>query len=249
MRLVASNPVLNEEKFAVFENTGSERMTVQGAINKTLILFLFMLVPALFVWNSYDFTPGQPVGLHPLTWVGMIGGLIMAIVTTISPKSSPITAPIYAALEGLFLGGISGLVETMFPGIASQAIFLTMGVLLVMLGLYTGKIVKPTEKFKTGIFAAMGAVAFVYLISFVMSFFGGGLSPLHSSGILGIGISLVIIVIAALSLILDFDFIQKGAEKGAPKYMEWYGAFGLMVTLVWLYLEILRLLMKLASRD
>lgn len=249
MRLVAGNPVMNEEKFAVFENVGSERMTVQGAINKTLILFLFLLVPALFVWNTYDFVPGQPASVNPLTWVGMIGGLIMAIVTTISPKSSRITAPIYAAFEGLFLGGISGLVETAFPGIASQAIFLTMGVLLVMLGLYTGKIVKPTEKFKTGVFAAIGAVAFVYLISWIMSFFGAGLNPIHGSGIIGIVFSIAVVVIAALSLIIDFDFIQKGAENGAPKYMEWYGAFGLMVTLVWLYLEILKLLMKLANRD
>lgn len=251
MRFASGNPALSEEKFAKQSTAEvTDPMTVKGAVNKAFTLFLCVVLPALFVWNTYNFEAQvEGMSFHPLTWVGAIGGFILALVTIFMPKYSGYTAPLYAVLEGLFLGGLSGAVEMIFPGIVVQAIFLTMGILLTMLGLYRGGLIKATEKFRTGVMAATGAVAFVYLISWIMSMFGGNIPYIHEGGIIGIGFSLVVIVIASLNLILDFDMIEKGAEHKAPKYMEWYAAFGLMVTLIWLYVEVLKLLMKLSSRD
>lgn len=251
MKLFSSNPTISAEKYerSIQGNTG-ETMTVSGAVNKTLLLFLFLLIPAIFAWNTYDFSnPELNQGISPLLMIGGIGGFILALVTIFAPKISGITAPLYAIFEGLFLGAFSGYVELMIPGIASQAIFLTFGVLFIMLGLYKGKLIVPTKKFRTGIMAATGAIALVYLISIVAGFFGASIPLIHEGGPVGIIFSLVVIAIAAFNLIIDFDNIQQGENYGAPKYMEWYSAFGLMLTLVWLYLEIIRLLMKLANRD
>ena len=174
----------------------------------------------------------------------------MALVTIFKKDLSSYTVPAYAALQGLALGGISAIYNHMYTGIVQQAIFLTFGIFAALLFAYKTKLISPSENFKLGIFAATGGIAIVYLVSFIMSFFGGGLSIMNpqNSSMISIGFSLFVVVIASLNLVLDFDFIEEGAERGLPKYMEWYGAFSLMVTLVWLYIEILRLLMKLRSR-
>ena len=191
--------------------------------------------------------------MHPspgLMMLGFVGGFIMAIVTIFKKTWAPYTVSGYALLEGLALGGISRIFETQYPGIASQAIFLTFGILAALLLAYKSGIIKPTENFKLGVFAATGGIFIMYLISFIMSIFGSGMSIMNpnNASMMSIGFSLFVVVIASLNLVMDFDFIEEGAEKGAPKYMEWYGAFGLLVTLIWLYLEIIRLLAKLYSR-
>ena len=238
-----ANPALNDKVFAVrdYGAAGSTTMTIQGAVNKTAILLLLCIVAAAYTWS---------VPRVALIWmpVGVIGGLIFALVTIFKKEWSGVTAPIYAVLEGLFLGGISAAMEQRFPGIVVNAVFLTFGTLLALLVAYKTGVIQATENFKLGVAAATGGVFMVYMASFVLGFFGISVPFIHSNGIMGIGISLVIVVIAALNLVLDFDFIEQGAERGAPKYMEWYAAFGLLVTLVWLYLEILRLLSKLQSR-
>jgi len=178
----------------------------------------------------------------------MIGGLITAFVTVFKKEWSQITAPIYAVLEGLALGGISAFFNAQYDGIVIQAVALTFGTAGCLLIAYKSGVIKATENFKLGIFAATGAIGLIYLVGMIMRFFGSGIPYIHENGLIGIGFSLVVVTIAALNLVLDFDFIEKGAEQGAPKFMEWYAAFGLMVTLIWLYLEILRLLSKLNSR-
>ncbi len=223
---------------------GAEVMTVRGTVNKTALALLLLFITASFVWNQA--TAGAPVGL----WigVGVIGGLITALITVFKRTWAPITTPAYAVLEGLALGGISAMFEAKYPGIVSQAVFLTFGTLGGLLLAYRSGLIKATENFKLGIVAATGGIFFVYMIGFILSLFGSGIPLIHSSGTFGILFSVFVVVIAALNLVLDFDFIEEGAEQGAPKYMEWYAAFGLMVTLIWLYLEILRLLAKLQSR-
>jgi uncharacterized YccA/Bax inhibitor family protein len=178
-----------------------------------------------------------------------IGGFVTALVTIFAPKASPVTAPLYAVLEGLLLGTISAIYEARFQGIMIQAVGLSVGVLVLLLALYGTGVVRATQKFKIGILAATGAVCLVYLVSWVLSLFGTHVPYIHEAGPVGIGFSVVVVAIAALNLILDFDFIQTGSRRGAPKYMEWYAGFSLLVTLVWMYLEILRLLSKLKSRD
>ena len=174
---------------------------------------------------------------------------MLALVTIFVKKASPYTAPLYALCEGLVLGGISAFYEVKFPGIVVQAVGLTFGTLFCLLAAYKSGLIRATENFKLGVVAATGGIALVYLASIVLGFFDIRIPMIHESGIVGIGFSLFVVVIAALNLVLDFDFIETGVEQGAPKYMEWYGAFGLMVTLVWLYVEFLRLLAKLQSRD
>ena len=181
--------------------------------------------------------------------IGAIGGFAVALVTVFKKTWSAITAPVYALLEGLFLGGISAVFEARFPGIVIQAVGLTFGTLLCLLFAYKSGLIKATENFKLGIVAATGGIGMIYLVSIFFGFFGIQIPFIHESGIIGIGFSLFVVVIAALNLVLDFDFIESGSEMGAPRYMEWYAAFGLMVTLIWLYIEILRLLSKLRSRD
>jgi uncharacterized YccA/Bax inhibitor family protein len=243
-RYRSGNPALSERKFSSFpsqyDSTG--RMTADGTANKTGLLLLIALVPALFVWSRHF--SGESVS--GLVLLGAFGGLITGIVTSFKPEWSPITAPLYAGLEGLMLGGLSAVMDAVYPGIALQAAGLTFGVLFVMLALYKTRIIRVTETFRTVIFAATGGVALVYLVSMLMRMFMGTPIPfIHQGGIIGIVFSLVVVGIAAFNLVMDFDFIETAANEGAPKYMEWYGAFGLMVTLVWLYIELIRLLAKL----
>ncbi len=225
-----------------FDNTGavpqSERMTLDGAVNKTAILLSLCFGGAFIGWN-----------MPALAMPGLIIGTILAFVTIFrNPAKAGTTAPFYAGFEGIALGGITVFAEAQYPGIGIQAIGLTFGILASLLFCYKSGIIKPTENFRLMIFSATMGIALLYLVSFIMSFFGSGIGFIHSNGMFGIGFSLFVVGIAALNLVLDFDFIEEGAEQGLPKYMEWYGAFSLMVTLVWLYIEILRLLMKLRSR-
>lgn len=244
--LRTANPALKQDIF-LKERVVGEGMTVQGTVNKTGILLLLVLVSALYTWRKF-FTEQDLASIQIFMWGGLIGGLIFAFITIFKKTWAPYTSPIYALCEGLFLGGISAIFEMQFPGIVIHAVGLTFGTLACLLLAYKTGLIKVTENFKLGVIAATGAVFLVYLIDFILGFFGVNVPFIHSSGLIGIGISIVIVVIAALNLVLDFDFIEKGAEHGAPKFMEWYAAFGLLVTLVWLYLEILRLLAKLRSR-
>jgi len=233
----SGNPALGSETFNV-SSGASSAMTLEGSVNKTGIGLFLLMISAYFTWNNT--MPGLMI-------FGAIGGFIVAIVTIFKKNWAPITVPIYAILEGLFLGGISQIFEKQFPGIVTQAIILTLGILGALLIAYKTKLINPTENFKLGVSAATGGIFLVYLINFIMGFFGSSIPMIHESGLMGIGFSIFVVIIAALNLVLDFDFIEQGVELGAPKYMEWYGAFGLMVTLIWLYLEILRLLAKLQS--
>jgi len=244
--LRSTNPVLKERAFTGAIPAG-ETMTIQGTVNKTGLLLLFVVATAAWTWGlAHSETPNAAV---PWTLGGLVGGLVVALVTIFKKEWSPISAPIYALLEGLVLGGISAIFDKSYPGIAMQAISLTFGVMFVMLLAYKMRIVQATRGFKLGVIAATGGIAIVYLISMVMSlFFHTQMSFLYAATPLGIGISLFVVIIASLNLIIDFDMIETGARMGAPKYMEWYGAFGLMVTLIWLYMEILRLLSKVRRR-
>tara|TARA_B000000477_G_C5996124_1_gene187007 strand:- start:47 stop:661 length:615 start_codon:yes stop_codon:yes gene_type:complete len=202
------------------------------------------MTASLFTWNL----PAGDPRSGGLMMIGMLGGFILALVTIFKQHLAKYTVPAYAILQGLALGGISKFFETMYPGIVTQAVMLTFGTLGALLLAYVSGLIKPTENFKLGIIAATGGIAFVYLISWILSWFSVSVPLIHSNSNMGILFSIGVVIIAALNLVLDFDFIEEGSEKGAPKYMEWYGAFGLMVTLIWLYLEILRLLAKLSSR-
>ena len=237
----SGNPALSSKTFENIERTSDNVMTVDGTVNKVAISLILLLVSGYFTYTRE---------LLPLAFVGAIGGLIVAIVTIFKKQWSPITVPIYSLLQGLFLGGISYIFNQLYDGIVLQAVLLTGSILFSLLFAYKSGLIKATENFKLGVTAATGGIFIVYMISFVMSFFGSGLPILdiNNSSLMSIGFSLFVVVIASLNLVLDFDFIEQGAEIGAPKYMEWYGAFGLLVTLIWLYIEILRLLAKLRGR-
>ena len=242
----SGNPILREGTFAA-PVRGAAAMTVQGTVTRALVLFVLALAGAATIWGPAITNPQSgAVGTGLL--VGGLGGLVLALVTVFKQTWAPVTAPIYAFLEGIFLGAISASFEARYPGIAIQAVSLTFGTCLAMLVLYKTGVLRATPAFRRGVFAATGAIMLVYLASMVMSFFGMQMPLLHDASPLGIGISLVIVGVAAMNLVLDFDLIERGAAQGAPKYMEWYGAFALMVTLVWLYLEMLRLLSKLQRR-
>ena len=216
----------------------SNLMTLDGAVNKTGILLAFCFSGAFVGWNF-------PALAIPSAFIGFA----LALVTIFrSPEKVASTAPFYAIAQGIFLGGVTMMFEGMYPGIAVQALGLTFGITVSLLFCYKSGIIKPTENFKLMIVSATAGIAILYLVSFIMSMFGSPIGFIHSNGLMGIGFSVFVVGIAALNLVLDFDFIEEGAEAGLPKYMEWYGAFSLMVTLVWLYLEILRLLAKIASR-
>ncbi len=222
----------------------TEAMTVQGTVNKTALMLVILLLPAIYTWNLY-FSGGN---VTAFIWGGAIAGLVLAVITVFKKEWSPITAPAYAACEGLFLGALSAMFEAKYTGIAIQAVALTFGTLASLLIAYRTGLIVVTENFRKGVIAATGAIALVYFLNFILSMFGINMPYLHSNGLIGIGISLVIVVVAALNLVLDFDFIQRAADQNLPKYMEWFGAFGLIVTLVWLYIEFLRLLSKIRSR-
>ena len=220
----------------------TKKMTLDGTVNKTGILLALCFATAAISWNL-----PSPI----LMFSGMGMGAILALVTIFKPTYAATTAPIYAACQGLFLGGITVLFEAQFPGIAIQAIGLTFGTLASLLVCYKTGIIKPTENFRLMIVSATAGIALLYIVNIGMMVFGGGsgIGFIHSNGLIGIGFSLFVVAIAALNLVLDFDFIEQGSENGLPKHMEWFGAFSLMVTLVWLYLEILRLLAKLRSNN
>lgn len=250
----SGNPTLKDSTFldlgsgaVVSRDAGA--MTINGTVNKTGFLLLLTVLTAAFAWGQ-AFTPQGELapGFGVYVWGGAIGGFIIAMVTVFKKAWAPVTAPLYALVEGFFLGAISAMYNHMYEGIVLQAVMLTFGTLFALLFAYRTGLIKATENFKLGVVAATGGVALVYLATIVLGFFGINIPMIHDNGLVGIGFSLVVIVIAALNLVLDFDFIETGVEQGAPKYMEWYGAFGLMVTLVWLYLEFLRLLSKLQSR-
>ena len=241
--LRSGNPTLNSKSFQNLANIGDSAMTLQGTVNKTAVSLLILLITGYYTYSN---------GITELMYVGFIGGFILALITIFKKQWSPITVPIYSALEGLALGGISFAFKEMFyPGIVLQAILLTLGIFFALLFAYKSKIIKPTENFKLGVFAATAGIGVVYLISFLMSMFGSGgleiFNPMNGDW-MSIGISLFIVLIASLNLVMDFDFIEEAVDNGAPKYMEWYGAFGLLVTLIWLYIEILRLLAKISRR-
>ncbi|MDZ4289336.1 MAG: Bax inhibitor-1/YccA family protein [Prosthecobacter sp.] len=241
-----ANPLLNDSTFANVSRTGEKRMTLQGTVNKTGLLLLMTMFTGLYTWKL---GLANPAGAMPWIIGGAIGGFVLALITMFKPAWSPVTGSLYALAEGLFLGALSAMYERQFHGIVLQALLLTGGTLLALLAAYSMGLIKATENFKLGIVAATGGIALVYLLTIALGLFGIQIPYIHQSGMIGIGFSAFVVVIAALNLVLDFDFIENGCANGAPKYMEWYAAFGLLVTLVWLYVEILRLLSKLARRN
>ena len=239
-----ANPALNENTFSGLRSASSNAMTINGTVNKTAILLGLLFISAGYTWHmtvSGGNAPGLIIG-------GAIGGFVLALITCVKKSWAPVTAPLYVLAEGLFLGAISALFDARYQGIVLDAITLTFGTLFSLLIAYRAGIIRATENFKLGVFAATGGIALLYLVTFILSFFGKTIPYLHDSGTIGIGFSIFVVVVAAMNLVLDFDFIEQGAGHGAPKYMEWYAAFGLMVTLIWLYIEILRLLAKLRDR-
>jgi uncharacterized YccA/Bax inhibitor family protein len=245
MAMRTANPALNAETFTGLPMVASgESMTLQGTVNKTGILLLCVFATAAWSWNQAR--ASEQFGLAIL--VGIFGGLLLGIVTGFKPIWAPVIAPIYALLEGLVIGGFSALLELRFPGIAMQAAGLTFSTLFCLLLAYRSGLVRATENFKLGVVSATGGISLVYLFSMILGFFGHTTPYIHGSGLVGIGFSVFFVGIAAMNLVLDFDFIESAARQGAPRYMEWYSAFGLMVTLIWLYFEMLRLLSKLRSR-
>jgi uncharacterized YccA/Bax inhibitor family protein len=238
----SGNPVLTSKSFEGRDI--GERMTIGGTVNKTAMMLALVIITATYTWGRFTATQ-DPASVMPLVWTGAIGGLIVCLITVFKSEWSAVTAPIYALLEGLLVGGLSAIFEVTYPGIVFQAVGLTFGVMAAMLMAYKSGLVKVTEKFKMGVVAATGGIALLYIVSMVMSMFGKPIGFIHEGGTFGILFSGFVVVIAALNLVLDFDLIKQGSDHGAPKYMEWYGAFALTVTLVWLYLEILRLLSKL----
>ncbi len=248
--LKGGNPLLNEkniDKAGTLDSYAGDQLiithdneatTVTGAINKTLVLFALLMVTTVFSYSAQ---------IPILMWVGLFGGLGALLFAMWKPHTAPITAPIYALLEGLFVGTVSAVYAAAFDGIVLQAVTLTFGTLLAMLVLYRSGLIKVTQKFRSGVMMATGAIMFVYLISIVGHFVGFEVPFLHESGMLGIGISVVILIVAALNLLLDFDLFERAEKNRSPKYMEWVVGMGLLVTLVWLYIEFLRLLAKLQS--
>ncbi len=247
----SGNPSLNEKTFqqSIVVNQ-SEVMTERGTMNKFFLMFLLVMGTASVTWSAYN----QGVNVMPWVLVGAIGGLVIAIALAFKPMWAAFLAPVYALLEGAFVGGISAMYNFAFKGaentgatggIVMQAVGLTFAVVIAMFALYHFRVIKATEKFKSVVITATVGIAVFYLLSMVLRLFHIDMPLIHSSGTMGIVFSLVVVAIAALNLILDFDMIENGAAMGAPKYMEWYGAFGLLVTIVWLYIEILRLLAKM----
>jgi uncharacterized YccA/Bax inhibitor family protein len=245
----SGNPALSEKSFLDSVNTDlSQVMTVRGTLNKFGFLFLMVMGTAFYSWKEY----AQGGNVVPLMWTGAIGGLIVALVITFKKEWSPYLAPLYGLLEGLFVGAISAFYNDAFgakaPNLIMNAVGLTFGTAIAMYLLYSFRIIQATQKFKAIIITATVGIGVFYLITIVLRMFGIDMPFIHEGSTFGILFSLFVVAIAALNLILDFDMIERGSEAGAPKYMEWYGAFGLLVTIVWLYLEILRLLAKLGSR-
>ncbi|HQP09875.1 MAG TPA: Bax inhibitor-1/YccA family protein [Candidatus Omnitrophota bacterium] len=257
-----SNPALNDKVFNDASRLGAgQTMTLQGTVNKTFVLLGLLVFSAAWVWGKILQPAAAPLlegiegtaravppSVGPLMMLGVFGGMIVGFVTIFKKTWAPVTAPVYALCEGLFIGGISAIFEIQYPGIVLQAVALTFGALFCLLTAYKSGMIRPTENFKLGLVAATGAICLVYFVNLIMGFFGASIPMIYSSGPFGIIFSLIVVTVAALNLVLDFDFIERGASMNIPKYMEWYAAFGLIVTLVWLYIEILRLLAKLRDR-
>lgn len=245
----SGNPVLREGTFSqAAEGYKGAVMTLDGTAVKAGVLGGLVVLSAAWPWHQYFGQGLDSSALLPYLLLGSIGGLIVAVITIFCKTASPITAPIYAVLEGLALGSVSVLYEKQYPGIALQAVGLTFAVLGAFLFAYTTRLIRPSQGFMRGVALATGGITLYYIVAFIMTCFGLHAPLIWSSGPLGIGFSLVVCAVAAFNLLIDFDFIDRGVQQGAPKYMEWYGAFSLMVTMVWLYLEILRLVSKLNKR-
>ena len=240
----SGNPALNDSTFesAPALADRADVMTVEGTINRTILLLVFAMVPAYMVWNV------EPAASQGFMFGGLLLGLLFGLITCFKASWAPVTGPIYAIAEGCFLGAISRYFNEAYPGIAVQAMCLTFGTMFAMLILYRTGVIKATRKFQAVVLAAGSAIFLVYMVNLILHLFGSSIPFIHETGPIGIAFSAIVVVVAALFLILDFDFIAKGSRAGAPKYMEWYGAFGLMVTLVWLYISFLRLLAMLRSR-
>lgn len=250
-----SNPVLTDDTFPR-QSQGIDQgrsillgqpMTMQGTVTKTFLLLALVMLSSLWTWTLFLKT-GNPASINTLMIAGAVLGLVLAIATTFKQTWAPVTAPLYAACQGFFVGGISAILNQAFPGIVIQAATLTFGTLAAMLFLYQTKWIQVTETFKMIVVTATGGIMIAYLISWGLSFFSVQVPLIYGNGFAGIFFSLFVIGIAALNFVLDFDFIDKAVARGAPKYMEWYGAFALMVTMIWLYIEFLRLLSKLKDR-
>jgi len=245
----SGNPALSAKTFQGLAVADSaERMSLQGTVNRAAILLLLAMIPAALVWGGFLAT-GSVGAAGSAALAGSLLGLAVGVVTVFRKTWAPVTAPIYALLEGLVLGGLSSILETSYPGIVLQAVGLTFGVFLALLLAYTSRLIPVTQNFRLGVVAATGGIAVTYLLTLGLGLFGVRVPFIHEAGLIGIVFSLVVILVAALNLVLDFDFIESGVAMGAPKYMEWYAAFGLIVTLIWLYFEILHLLAKLRSRN
>lgn len=240
----SGNPALSSDTFSnVGRQSSSGRMTLSGTVNKSVIMLALLMIAAFFTWNM----AAEGGNVFGLIGIAAILGFVVAMVTSFVKKISPVTAPIYAILEGVVLGGISAYYETLYNGITQQAVLLTFGVFAGLLLAYKSGWIRVTNNFRLGVFAATFGIMIMYLLSFVLSFFGIQIPYLHDASPIGIAISVVIVIVASLNLVLDFDYIEEGAQRGAPKYMEWYSSMALMITLVWLYLEIIRLLSKIYS--
>lgn len=246
MLFKSSNPALGDDTFSRYgrATSASDVMSISGTVNKIGILLILVLCTAVWTWNLY-FTSQDTAAVYPWLMLGSIGGLVVAFITIAKKEWAYITAPIYALLKGLALGGLSAIYEAKYPGLVIQAVALTMTTLGALLLAYKSGLIKATENFKLIVASATGGIALLYLVGFGLSFFNISIPYIHESGIIGIGFSLFVVAIAALNLVMDFDFIEGGADQQAPKFLEWYAAFGLVVTLIWLYLEFLRLLSKL----
>ncbi len=251
-----SNPAFSAKSFGGFVDTRSaagatstatKAMTIQGTVDRTAILLAIIVAAGIWPWRVLLETQ-DPSAVVPWLGIGFVGGLVTSMITIFAKRWAPITAPIYAAFEGLVLGGLSAMYELRYPGIVFQSVALTLATMLAMVVLYRTGAIRATARFRTGVIAATGAIALVYIVSMLLGLFGVNVGFIYSAGPLGIGISLLVVTVAALNLVLDFDFVQRAAGAGAPKRMEWYAAFGLVVTLVWLYLEMLRLVSKLDRR-
>ncbi len=250
------NPALNTKTFEKFKDENNidgrlaagERMTLQGTVMKSYMLLATTVVSGAVTWY-YAFAAHSPEAIFPWMIFASIAGFILGLIIIFNQRLAPMLALFYAAFQGLFLGGISAHYESQFPGVVMSSVGLTAGVFFALLMAYTSKLIKPTENFKLGVVAATGGIALFYLLSIIATaIFHVQIPMLHEGSPIGIAFSVVVVIVAALNLVLDFDFIESGVESGAPKYMEWYAAFGLLVTLIWLYLEMLRLLSKLRSR-
>lgn len=245
-----ANPALSAKTFQNLDRTQST-MTIQGTVNKSFILIALVFGSAFFTWqNVFPFGWSDDAVPQIPSWyyISILVGLLISFVIIFKKTTAPMLTPVYALVEGATLGVLSAFFESAYPGIVIQAVMCTFGTFGALLMAYKSGVIKATENFKLGVVAATGGIAIVYMIDLVLMFFGTRVPFIHESGTIGILISVGITIVAALNLVLDFDFIEQGAAQGAPKFMEWYAAFGLLVTLIWLYIEMLRLLSKARKR-